>query len=150
MLNFSGNRRIFLARSPIDMRKGAGSLASIVEYGLSMDPYAGDIFLFVGRAKNRVKLLVWENSGFWICAKRLERGNFAIPPNAMAPDRPGTLPLSPAEIHLLLEGINVHHATYHAHYHRPPLPPMANPAPEGSAALRSAVAASANGGERQS
>jgi transposase len=148
MLNFSGNRRIFLARSPIDMRKGAGSLASLVEYGLNMDPYAGDIFLFVGRAKNRIKFIAWDTSGFWLASKVLERGTYAIPPDAMAPDRPGTLPLSPAEIHLLLEGINVHHATYHAHYHRPqsPVPDLAAGV---SADARSTVAAAVNGGGRQ-
>jgi transposase len=148
MLNFTGNRRIFLARSPIDMRKGAGSLASLVEYGLKMDPYAGDIFLFVGRAKNRVKLIAWDTSGFWLASKVLERGTYAIPPDAMAPDRPGTLPLSPAEIHLLLEGINVHHATYHAHYHRP-TPPVSHAPAEGSADARGAVPATMNGGGRQ-
>jgi len=147
MLNFSGNRRIFLARSPIDMRKGAGSLASLVEYGLNMDPYAGDIFLFVGKAKNRVKLIAWDTSGFWLCSKILERGTYAVPPDAMTPDRPGTLPLSPAEIHLLLEGINVHHATYHAHYHRPP-PPVPHPAAEGPTDAQSAVSAAVNDGSR--
>lgn len=148
MLNFSGNRRIFLARSPIDMRKGAGSLASLVEYGLNMDPYAGDIFLFVGKAKNRVKLIAWDTSGFWMCSKVLERGTYAIPPDAVAPDNAGTLPLSPAEIHLLLEGINVHRATYHAHYHRPP-PPVPHVAAGVSADPRGAVAAAVNGGEGQ-
>ena len=79
MLNFASNRRIFLARAPIDMRKGAGTLTALVEHGLEMDPYQGDIFLFVGRNRNRVKVLVWDHSGFWLCAKRLERGTFAIP-----------------------------------------------------------------------
>jgi len=120
MLNFNGNRRIFLARSPIDMRKGVGTLATIVEHSLGMDPYAGDIFVFLGKHANRVRVLVWDRSGFWLASKRLERGTFAIPVDAVGPDKPGAAPLSTAEIHLLLEGINVHHATYHAHYHRPP------------------------------
>jgi transposase len=119
MLNFSGNRRIFLARTPIDMRKGAGSLTTLVEHALGMDPYQGDIFLFVGRHRNRVKILVWDFSGFWVCSKRLERGTFAIPADTVSPERSGAAPLSAAEVHLLLEGINVHHATYHTHYHRP-------------------------------
>ncbi len=62
--------------------------------------------------------LVWDHSGFWLCSKRLERGTFAIPTDTVAPDRPEAAPLSTAEVHLLLEGINVHHATYHPHYHR--------------------------------
>jgi transposase len=119
VLNFASNRRIFLARAPIDMRKGAGTLTALVEHGLEMDPYQGDIFLFVGRNRNRVKVLVWDHSGFWLCAKRLERGTFAIPADTVGADKPGAAPLSTAEVHLLLEGINVHHATYHEHYHRP-------------------------------
>lgn len=101
------------------MRKGAGTLTALVEHGLGMDPYQGDIFIFVGKHRNRVKVLVWDHSGFWLCAKRLERGTFAIPSGAVGPDMPGTVPLSSAEVHLLLEGIQVHHATYHAHYQRP-------------------------------
>ena len=119
MLNFASNRRIFLARAPIDMRKGAGTLTALVEHGLEMDPYHGDIFLFIGRNRNRVKVLVWDHSGFWLCAKRLERGTFAIPADTVGADKLGAAPLSTAEVHLLLEGINVHHATYHEHYHRP-------------------------------
>jgi transposase len=123
MLNFNGNRRIFLARAPIDMRKGAGTLATIVEHNLGMEPYSGDIFVFLGKHANRVKVLAWDHSGFWLCSKRLERGTFAVPPDTMAPDHSGTATLSAAEIQMLLEGINVHRATYHEHYHRPPSAP---------------------------
>jgi transposase len=128
MINFSGNRRIFLARAPVDMRKGTITLANIVEHGLGMDPYAGDIYVFLGKHSNRVKILVWDRSGFWLASKRLERGTFAVPSDTVAPNRPGTVPLSSAEIHLLLEGVCVHRATYHQHYHRPsgpPTPPLA-------------------------
>jgi transposase len=62
MLNFNGNRRIFLARSPIDMRKGAGTLATIVEHSLGMDPYVGDIYVFLGKHSNRVKVLIYHPS----------------------------------------------------------------------------------------
>ncbi len=119
MLTFGDTRRIFLARQAIDMRKGCVSLAAVVENALGHDPYAGDIYVFVGRAKNRVKIIAWDRSGFWLCSKRLEQGIFAVPKGAAVPTGSGTITLSPAEIMLLLEGINVHHATYHAHYHRP-------------------------------
>jgi transposase len=119
MLSFSDNRRIFLARQPVDMRKGCSSLATLVEHALGQDPYAGDVFVFLGRHKNRVKLISWDRSGFWLCSKRLEEGTFAVPKGALVESSTDTLPLSPAQILLLLEGIDVHHATYHAHYHRP-------------------------------
>jgi len=82
MLNFNGNRRIFLARSPIDMRKGAGTLATIVEHSLGMDPYAGDIFVFLGKHANRVRVLVWDRSGFWLASKRLWTFALLLTPHA--------------------------------------------------------------------
>jgi transposase len=119
VLTFGDTRRIFLARQATDMRKGCASLAAVVENALGHDPYVGDIFVFVGKHKNRVKLIAWDRSGFWLCAKRLEQGTFAVPKGAAVENGSGVLPLSPAQIQLLLEGIDVHHATYHAHYHRP-------------------------------
>lgn len=119
MLNFGDSRRIFLARQATDMRKGCSSLAAIVENALEYDPYAGDIFVFVGKHRNRVKIITWDRSGFWLCSKRLEQGTFAVPKGAAIKEGSGAMPLSPAQIHMLLEGIDVHHATYHGHYHRP-------------------------------
>jgi transposase len=124
VLTFGGTRRIFLARQATDMRKGCVSLAAVVENAFGQDPYAGDIFVFIGKHKNRVKIVAWDRSGFWLCAKRLEQGTFAVPTGAAVEDGTGTMALSPAQIQMLLEGIDVHRATYHAQYHRPP-PPVA-------------------------
>ena len=66
MLNFSGNRHIFLARSPIDMRKGVVTLAGIVDHELGMNAFAGDIFIFIGKRANRVKILAWDQRGTWL------------------------------------------------------------------------------------
>jgi transposase len=120
MLSFPSSRRIWLARSTTDMRRGIDTLVSMVVGELGGEPRGGDCFVFVGRDQRRLKVLVWDAGGYWLCGKRLERGTFAIPVDAVGPDKPGAAPLSTAELHLLLEGINVHHATYHAHYHRPP------------------------------
>ena len=119
MLSFASSRRIFLARKAIDMRKGCASLAAEIENALGHDPYTGDIYVFVGRQRNRIKIVTWDRSGFWLCAKRLEEGTFAVPAGAAIVDGVGTMSLSPAQIQMLLEGIDVHRATYHAHYHRP-------------------------------
>lgn len=119
MLTFGSTQRIFLARATVDMRKSFDSLSSLVTNQLGKDPFAGDAFVFVGKSRNRVKILVWDVSGFWVCAKRLEKGAFAIPRPLLEKESTAVLPLSLAEIHLLLEGIEVHHATYKRHYHRP-------------------------------
>jgi transposase len=133
VLTFGGTRRIFLARQATDMRKGCASLAAIVENAFGQDPYAGDLFVFIGKHKNRVKIVAWDRSGFWLCAKRLEQGTFAVPTGAAVEEGTGTMTLSPAQIQMLLEGIDVHRATYHAQYHRPPLVAMPTSSPSAGA-----------------
>lgn len=120
MLNFgsSSGRRIFLARAPTDMRKSFDTLANLVREDLHADPLAGDVFLFVSKNRQRLKVLTWDVSGFWLCAKRLESGRFAVPQEPLHGSPQRRVQLSVAEVQALLEGIHVHHATYHAHYRR--------------------------------
>jgi transposase len=77
MLNFS-SRRLFLATQPVDLRKSFDSLSAFVSQHFSADPFSGDAFLFIGKRKNLLKILIWENSGFWLCSKRLEQGTFSF------------------------------------------------------------------------
>jgi len=100
MLSFPG-RKIFLATELVDMRKSYDTLAAYVEKHFQQSAYSGDVFLFIGRRRNRLKILVWEESGFWLCAKRLEQGTFSLPKNS----GDGKAALSQAEFQMLLEGI---------------------------------------------
>ena len=72
------NRRIFLCRMPVDMRKSYDTLADVVRIELGMDPFLGDVFVFLGRDRMRLKALIWESDGFWLCAKRLESARFGV------------------------------------------------------------------------
>lgn len=119
MLSLSHHQRIFLARSITDMRKGAVSLAAVVRDLLDKDPLSGDAFVFVGRRLNMVKVLVWDVSGFWLASKKLERGTFAVRNRMAAKGSAGSHMLSQAEMLNILEGIDVHKATYHQHYTPP-------------------------------
>lgn len=118
MLNFATGQKIWLAKAVTDMRKSFDTLAAMAQSQLGRDPYSGEVFIFVGTRKDRVKILVWDVSGFWVCAKRLEMGTFAVPKQLGAKDAEGRWPLSPAQVYQLLEGIDVHKATYHQHYAR--------------------------------
>ena len=69
-------KRIFIARFPVDMRKSFNTLSDIVEFQLKEEPLSGDAYVFIGKRKDRLKVLLWEDSGFWVCAKRLEAGTF--------------------------------------------------------------------------
>jgi transposase len=118
VLNLS-NRRIFIARAPVDMRRGIDTLASLVASAFQHDPYHGDVFVFLGRDRKRVKILIWDHSGFWLALKRLESGTFAAPTLPVVDPAGNPIhQISAAELQMVLEGIVVHRATYHSHYNR--------------------------------
>ena len=64
--------RIYLAAGSTDMRKSFDGLYGLVRDRLLCDPLSGHIFLFANARRNRLKLLFWDGSGLWVCAKRLE------------------------------------------------------------------------------
>lgn len=78
MLTFGGGR-IFLVAGPTDMRKSFNGLAGIVRERLQADPMSRHVFLFCNRTRNRLKVLVSDESGMWVLSKRLDRGTFAWP-----------------------------------------------------------------------
>ena len=71
--------KIYLAVEAIDMRKGFEGLHGLVRDHLGQDPLSGHLFLFTNKTKTRLKALVWDGSGLWVCAKRLEKGRFRWP-----------------------------------------------------------------------
>lgn len=76
MIPLSSATRVFVVTGATDMRKGFDGLYGIVANRLGMDPTSGHLFVFCNAARHRIKLLAWDGSGLWICAKRLERGRF--------------------------------------------------------------------------
>lgn len=75
--------KIYIAVEAIDMRKGFEGLHGLVRDHLGQDPLSGHLFLFTNRTKTRLKALVWDGSGLWVCAKRLEKGRFHWPEVAL-------------------------------------------------------------------
>ena len=102
-----GRRRVFLCRAPVDMRKSFDSLSDLVRIDLAMDPFQGDVFIFVGKDRTRAKVLIWEPSGFWLCAKRLEAAHFRLPATADGGGAGGAtaLPLDHTQVTALLEEV---------------------------------------------
>lgn len=99
MLSVSPATRVFVALDPVDMRKSFNGLYAYVGTVLLQDPLSGHLFVFTNRLRNRLKILYWDGSGLWICAKRLERGTFGWPQGQ------GTLcALRPEQLQLLLHG----------------------------------------------
>lgn len=74
-----GNAKIYLCRTPIDMRKSFDTLAALVSSHLGEDPLSGSLFVFLNRPRDRVKILYYETGGMVLWMKRLECGSFALP-----------------------------------------------------------------------
>jgi transposase len=96
--------RIYLCTAPADMRKGFDTLAALVREYLGHDPLSGHLFLFVGRGKDRIKILYWDSDGFAIWYKRLEEGTFRLPASKNAGK---SLELKASELAMLLAGIDL-------------------------------------------
>ena len=92
---------VWLAAGATDMRKGFDGLCALVQTQLSEDPYSGQLFVFRGRAGDRVKILWWSGDGLCLFSKRLERGKFVWPQATS-----GIVTLTGAQLSMLLEGID--------------------------------------------
>jgi transposase len=104
MFGFGPATRIYVALGATDMRKGFDGLYGIVRDKLGLEVRSGHLFLFTNARRNRLKILLWDGSGIWICAKRLERGRFSWP---LAGDGSDRVTLSHEELSLLLGGIDL-------------------------------------------
>jgi transposase len=96
--------RIYLGAGATDMRKGFEGLYGLVRDQLQVEPLSGHIFVFSNAQRNRLKLLFWDGSGLWVCAKRLEKGRFRWPASVSGQAK---VVLSHEELALLLGGIDL-------------------------------------------
>src|SRR5437899_11884451 len=104
MFGWGGATRIYLAAGATDMRKGFEGLYGMARDRLLCDPLSGHVFLFANAQRNRLKLLFWDGSGLWVCAKRLEKGRFHWPETSGEETK---VVLSQEELTLLLGRIDL-------------------------------------------
>jgi len=103
MINPGPMTKVFLAAGVTDMRKSFDGLYALVLGVLQCDPISGHLFVFANRRRDRLKILFFDGSGLWVCAKRLEKGTFNWPDSAS-----GTpIELTSAELNLLLAGLDI-------------------------------------------
>ncbi len=94
-------KRILAYGSPIDMRKSFDGLLGIIKSELSEDPIAETVFVFVNRKGNYLKGIFWDRTGFFLFAKRLERGRFKFPTADKKQE------ITEQILKLILDGINL-------------------------------------------
>ena len=121
MLRLSLPGRVFLCTLPTDMRKSFDTLAALVETHLGQDALSGDLFVFRSRRGDRIKLLWWDEDGYALWYKRLEEGSFVLPAADGKRSAVGEhgLVLRPAELAMLLDGIDLSNVHRQKRYQRP-------------------------------
>ena len=78
-VSFVNRYRYFIYRGGCDMRKGYDGLSGLVINEFKMSPLSGDVFVFISKPRNKIKILHWQGDGFVIYSKRLEKGTFELP-----------------------------------------------------------------------
>ena len=132
MLTLPSSVKIYLCTAATDMRKGHDGLSALVQHHLELDVFSGHLFVFVSRLGNRVKILFWDNGGFVLLYKRLEKGKFRLPP---LPQEQTTIRLEATQLALLLDGIDYSRVKRPPRW-RPPRPGHFSPASKRSKSLR--------------
>lgn len=102
------------------MRKGFDGLYGLVTTELKADPLSGDVYVFMNKRRNRIKLLYWDGDGLWIFYKRLEKGTFQLPPNTTDISQ---IQLPYNELLMIMEGIDLNSVKRRSRYQRQTLNP---------------------------
>lgn len=109
MLTLPSTVRIYVCAEPMDLRKGFDGLSAATRHIIREDPLSGHLFAFMNRRGNRLKILLWEPSGYLLVYKRLERGRFHLPRVPRAGER--HVEMEATDLALMMEGIDLQGAS---------------------------------------
>ena len=115
MIHLPASVRVYLCTSPCDMRRSFDGLQALVTGAMQLDAFAGHLFCFANRRRDRVKILYWDRDGFAVWAKRLEEGTYAMP--FEEGDQPRR-EITAQELGALLSGIDLSTAKRRKRYKR--------------------------------
>jgi len=116
MIHLPASVRVYLCLAPCDMRKSFDSLHALVREHLELDAFAGHLFVFSSRRRDRIRILYWDRDGFAIWSKRLEEGTYAVPFEDGAGER--RREITAEELGALLSGIDLAQAARRKRYRR--------------------------------
>jgi transposase len=115
VIHLPASVRVYLCTSPCDMRRSFDGLHALVNGRMQMDAFAGHLFVFANRRRDRVKILYWDRDGFAVWAKRLEQGTYAMPFEDSGEAR---REITAQELGALLSGIDLSQARRRKRYRR--------------------------------
>ena len=116
MIHLPASVRVYLCLTACDMRKSFDGLHALVREHLELDPFAGHLFVFTSRRRDRIKILYWDRDGFAVWSKRLEEGTYVVPSGEATERR---REITAQELGALLSGIDLTQATRRHRYGRP-------------------------------
>lgn len=102
MFRFDDNLKVYLHRDPVDFRYGMNSLSILVEQSMRLNPMDSSLYIFGNRHRDRIKILGWDGSGFWLMTKRLEASRFIWPDN-----KAEVVTMTTNVLHALLDGDDI-------------------------------------------
>ncbi|MCP4271845.1 MAG: IS66 family insertion sequence element accessory protein TnpB [Gammaproteobacteria bacterium] len=111
MLPLPNGKKVYLYRHAVDMRKSFDGLAAVTLQQLGENPLSGDLFVFLNRTRTIIKILFWDESGYCLVAKRLEKGSFEQPLQGES-----NTPLKLVDLHLILEGVKLSGIRYRSRF----------------------------------
>ncbi len=115
MIHLPASVRVYLCLTPCDMRRSFDGLHALVREHLELDAFAGHLFVFASRRRDRIKILYWDRDGFAMWSKRLEEGTYAVLGDA---SEERLREITAQELAALLSGIDLEGATRRNRYRR--------------------------------
>ena len=116
MIHLPASVRVSLCLTACDMRRSFDGLHALVRDHLALDVFAGHLYVFTNRRRDRIKILYWEPGGLAVWAKRLEEGTYAVP--LAEPGGEHRSEITAQELGALLSGIDLTRATRRKRYER--------------------------------
>jgi transposase len=116
MFTLGSSLKFQLYSQPTDMRKSFDSLCGLVQNQLNQSPVNVDVYVFINKTRNKIKLLHWAGSGFVLYYKRLESGTFEHPQYDV---ETGSYQMSYSQIVMLIDGISIKNIERKKHFELP-------------------------------
>jgi transposase len=113
MLGLASESKFLLYSEPTDMRKSFDGLSGVVQNHLEINPRSGQVFVFINKTRDKIKLLHWTGSGFMLYYKRLEAGTFELPKYDKSI---GSIALSYAQMVMIMDGLSIKNVVQRKRY----------------------------------
>jgi transposase len=102
MIDLIATEQVYLACGPTDLRHSIDGLAALVQMNFKLNPFSSSLFVFCNKNRNRIKILKWDGTGYWLLMKRLDSGSFKWPKEAS-----DIKTVTMKELRWILEGLSV-------------------------------------------